>query len=228
MARQFNGTEYGITESAIDLSAHSKLTIGMWLWVDTFGNGNEQALNINNSTGRVNIRPNDGSTTAFGSFCGDDAGSVRSWKSFTRPSGAAWHSYVFCYDLSLSTNDFTAAYVDGVSQSLTNLIDNNPGGTFANAQIQVMADSGGSLALAGRLADLFIVGGSLWTSTDASNFNAGRRPNWGGMSAAPTQYWPIDDGSGTAMIGGVNITWSGGSSVADPTGLDPYKVWLFG
>jgi hypothetical protein len=65
-------------------------------------------------------------------------------------------------------------------------------------------------------------------STDRAAFIAGRRPNWGGMSVQPANYWPIDSGSGTAMIGGVNITWTGGSSVADPAGLDPYKVWLFG
>jgi hypothetical protein len=228
MARQFNGSEYGVTESSIDLSSYNKCTVGMRLWVDTFADDNDQAFNFNiGGTNRICVRPNDFSTSAFSCFISGGSGDD-SYRYFTRPSAAAWHNYVFLFDLTLTTNDFSTAYLDGVSQSLSNLIDTNPSGSFGSAVANIMSDSGGSLALAGRLADLFIVGGSLWTSTDASNFNAGRRPNWGGMSAAPTQYWPIDDGSGTAMIGGVNITWTGGSSVADPTGLDPYKVWLFG
>jgi hypothetical protein len=69
---------------------------------------------------------------------------------------------------------------------------------------------------------------SVPSSGDRSSLAAGRRANWGGLSVSPANYWTISGGSGTATIGGVNITWTGGSSASDPPSLDPLinVMWL--
>lgn len=160
-ASVFNGTsDYGQT-AAIDLSGITTMTVSFWLYWDAFADDNKMAIEssatASSNIGGIYILPNQGTTTRFQIRLNTNGG-VTSTVSFTRPSGAAWHHYVCCFDRNAGTQQVTAVYVDGVSQSLT--VDNTSAvttGGFGNHVWNFMSRNGGaSLEGAGRLDDIRI------------------------------------------------------------------------
>lgn len=158
-ASVFDGTDdYGQT-AAIDLSGITTMTVAMWLYWDAFDNANDLALESSATSatniGAIYFNPNS-ATTRF-QVRVRTSGAAHSSYSFTRPSAAAWHHYVACFDRGGTTQQVTAVYVDGVAQSLT-ADDTTLGDTggFGNYAWNFMSRNATSLFAAGRLDDVRI------------------------------------------------------------------------
>lgn len=150
-------TSYGAV--SIDLSNYSALTISLWLYWDAYANDDDLALeytpNFNTNNGAFFLNPNSsaaGGGNAEVAIRGS-AGGVCSC-TFSRPTALEWHQYVIVLDLAVGSNEVSAVYIDGRSQSLTYQNNGNPTGTFANSVLYWMSRSGSSLFSAGRLTDL--------------------------------------------------------------------------
>lgn len=159
---KFNGTT-SRGEVALDLSSTSILTINFWMYWDAFAADDDLAMEFTPSTNITNgsfyIDPNESGGTFV--FRTSDGSVHSSTAGFTRPTAAQWHNYSFSFDRSLTTNTAVAAYVDGVSQSLTRLQNDNMStyGAFANNTLYLMHRNGSGTRVlfgAGRLCNLLL------------------------------------------------------------------------
>lgn len=156
----FDGTDdYGQT-AAIDLSAISTMTIALWLYWGAFADDNDMLIESSADSsganpGAISILPNFATSSSFGVRV--NTGAAFNGIRFTRPSAAVWHHYVFCFDRNAGAQQVTAVYVDGVSQSLTQVTTNTTATSgFGNHVWNFMSRNAASLFGAGRLDDIRI------------------------------------------------------------------------
>jgi hypothetical protein len=198
MARSFNGTSDAI-QIAVDLSSYNKISVSFWLKWTTFANDDKLAMeysaNYGANTGTFIIDP-DSTAPVSGVFywAWHYAGGGVTVAHFTRPSAGVWHQYVFLIDGSAAPSgaQLPAAYVDGVSQSLTYDSVAGLAGTFGNFTLNVMSRNKTSLFGAGSMADMAIWGGVLLTAGEASALGSGMRP--GQIRPASLVCWTPFDG----------------------------------
>lgn len=192
-ARQFNGTNQALSAS-MDLSAVSKVTIVFWLYWDAFANDDDLAFeftpNFNTNTGSILIDPNESLTGKFQVAAKGNNMSLVTTAEFTRPSAATWHHYAFLIDFTLSTNEITACYVDGSSQSLTRTVNNDNTGPFANSTLYFMSRNAASLFGAGRMAEVAFYPGVLLDAGEITSLAKGASPRMVRTTAKP-YYWPL-------------------------------------
>lgn len=100
----------------------------------------------------------------------------RSAYSTTQPTTNkdGWHHYAAVYDMSKSSNEIDAVYVDGVSKSLTSQIENDNSGNFANSTLYFMSRAGSSNLNPGSLDDVRIYNRALTAAEIKSLHRMGR------------------------------------------------------
>lgn len=115
----FNGSS-SFARVGFDAGPYTKATISFWLWWDAFNNSDSQiAIEYTgnyNSNQAFLVEPND-TSGSFGFKI--HSGSSYCAALVTRPSAAAWHHYAMVMDLTLTSSQVTAVYIDGISQSIT-------------------------------------------------------------------------------------------------------------
>lgn len=154
MARSFNGTNQAIqSQSTVNLSGTSIVTLSFWLWWNAFANDDELAgetsANYNNSNGTILIDPNSSTSSAFDVNIHTAAGYTSGH--FPRPSAAAWHHYAVI----MNTSALAQVWVDGVSQTVT-ASSTAGNGNFGNFTLNLMSRNGTTLWAAGRLSEFAI------------------------------------------------------------------------
>lgn len=227
MARQTNGTDqYLNSASAIDLSATNKIAVQAWLWWDTFGNDDDLAieLGVGDESGSFLVDPNHSVSTQFATWVlGDTA---NNGQYFTRPSNAAWHHYIFNYDLSAggSGAEVASVYLDGSAVTFGGTAGTSDnGGNFSNRTLYLMSRAGTSLFGAGRIAEVAVwTGGNISGAEASSLYNGGNGAAANSVSTTATlaHYWKL---CGTAdpepaTTGGVNMTVNGATAATHPIG----------
>lgn len=195
---EYNGTSDAGQAAAIDLSLVSTLTVSLWLYWNSYSTNDDLALETGttfiNQQGIFYINPNSSS----------NGGAVRvlinlttsgislNGATFARPTAAAWHHYVICMDRNAGAQQVVAAYVDGVSKTLTptNSVTTSTGG-FGNWQWNFMArNNGASLQGAGKLDDVRINNRILSASEAAELFRESAKgyPRLLRRSSPPSWY----------------------------------------
>lgn len=171
---QFDGSnDWASTDTlAFNGSSIPTITLAFWLYWDSFANDDKLAIelstNSNNFTGTFVINPNESSTGAFVALVKGNNG--YSFGSIPRPSAAAWHCYVIVLDITATTNEFTNAWVDKVSQTITQDGSNvNNTGNFGDFSLFTLNRGGASNFAGGRLDELWIFSRAL-NATDAGEF----------------------------------------------------------
>jgi hypothetical protein len=225
MARELNGTsDYG--QVSIDLSGVARITVFYRYYMPTVGSTDglivEYGVYPAGSGGGFHVTP-DNAVAGWGAF-NFDGGSFNN-QDASRGAVTTWHAEQFEIDRAQSgAGEILNGYRNGSTLSFT------PGGTsdlsanFSSQTLYIGSRSGTSRFLPIRICDLAIWKGVTLNSSDHNNLNAGRRANWPGLSVQPDHYWPIPpDGSGAALIGGIDIAWTGGAAAADPPGLDSLR-----
>jgi len=158
---EYNGTSNAAQSSAINLSSISTLTVSLWLYWTSYANNDDLACEsgtagLSGEQGSFHINPNSGSSGgAVRVLVNTTSGLSLNGVTFPRPSAAVWHHYVVCVDRGAGAQQVLAAYVDGVSQTLTQT-NTNTGSTggFGNFVWNFMArNNGASLQGAGKLDD---------------------------------------------------------------------------
>jgi len=218
MARDFNGsTQYG--QSAINLSAHSKLTVSMWLWIDartaasfdmylelgTGGNVGEFAVYDDNSNNVLTLfhRGSTGNSIAL----------------YSRLATGQWNHLVFTSDYTLSTDEVNL-YVNGTLQtpsSRPSNTNNTSGSTYANATLNFMARNAASLHADGRQAEVGIWGGAVLNANEALALYRGARVR-DVRPASLSHHWPMWGNSSPEpfmVSGGTNLTLTSSPSKAN-------------
>lgn len=161
---RFDGSNDYVS-ATVDLSPYNQLTLSFVLWVDTFGTGSQLALEYTTdgiSNAGIHVNPNH-VTGVFEVASGTGFGSVAR---FAQPSGAAWHHYTIVIDRTVE-NGIRAVYVDGKAVSLTYPFSGASAGNFANSTFYFMSRAGTSAFLAGRLSDVRINAGVLFSASAA-------------------------------------------------------------
>lgn len=226
-ARQTNGTtQYLNSASALTL-ATTKITVAFWLYWDAFANDSDMAMSYPHSTsftaGFV-IQPNQSSGVYEISEL-NNAPNAFNVGRITRPSAATWHHYVFCMDRTTgAVQSLTCAYIDGSSVAVTDgTVSSLASSNLGSHTLTLMAeDAAGTPANfgAGRIAEVAIYSGYLFTGTDATNlYNSGN-----GALATSVQggslayYWQLCGTASpeTATTGSINMTVTGATAVAHP------------
>lgn len=227
MARLFDGTNDSLQSvSTIDLSGVSKISVVFWLWWDAFANDDDFAMetsaNSGGASGSFWINPNGSIPLAFDIHLNGNG--TRMNASFTRPSAAAWHQYVFLFDLSKSSNEIDSVYVDGVSQSLTYASQPNPTGNFGNHTLNVMSRNNTAIFGAGRMAELAIYPGELLNASEALALARGARPHRIRPGSNP-HYWPLNglqSPEPSWRSGGSALTVNGGATATNHPPVRPF------
>jgi hypothetical protein len=221
MARQFNGSSQGMSV-AQNMSALNILSISFWLWWDTYGTGNNLAMEFTadgtSTDGGFTIDPNAGGSV-WTEWFRQNPGSTHQTDLTARPSAAAWHHHCIIFNQSAAIGapgtGGTVHYVDGsvVGSTETGAVD---GGNFANSTLYLMCRTGSTLWGAGRMADL-----ALWTTVlsggNITSLAGGARANT--ITPAPAVYWRIGGTTSPEpdFYGGIGLTLIGSpTSVADP------------
>jgi hypothetical protein len=189
-ARQFNGTSHSLSAANVDLSGVNKLSLAFWLWWDSYANNDKLAFefspDINSNPGFI-VDPNSSTGGVFEVYT-----RVTAYSSafFTRPSAGAWHHYVIVIDMSKSSQEVDAVYVDGASQSLTLGSNGNNTGNWTNDTLYFMSRNNSSLFGAGKLAEVALYPGIKLTADDVTALFKGASP----QMVRPTDkhyYWPL-------------------------------------
>ena len=197
MARSFNGTSQAMQSAAtIDLSAANQITIAFWMYWTAFANNDQLALetsaNYNSNTGALLIDPNGSAANQFEvAVRVNSGGGFSNYRYFTRPTAGAWHQYVITFDRTAGLAQVVAVYVDGISQSLTTLIngDGSSGGGYGNLQWNFMSRNAASLWGNGRIAEFAIWSGVNLTNAEAASLAKGANPSQI-RPASLARYWP--------------------------------------
>ena len=172
LARSFNGTS-DYLQSASALSIGSPGTISIWFRMNwtAFANDDKLAFetssNFNGNTGAIFVDPDESGSSNFQFGAQTVGGDVNAHYtcSFPRPSAGAWHSYLLM--LSTAVAPVCAAYVDGVSQTVTPSAGSDyVAATFTGQVLNVMSRNGTSLFGAGSISDI-----AIWTTDESSNIS---------------------------------------------------------
>lgn len=209
-ARTFNGTSDNLQSAAtVDLTSTKIVSVAFWLWWDSFADDDDLVMEFGPSqavAGHFYMDPNSSATIFQVHVSADSADSLQC--SFTRPSAAAWHHYLFVFDMTGPGVSTCAIYVDGSTASPTT--NNNTGllGTgFDNATLNVMSRNATTLFGAGRISDIAIWKSAL-SAGNATSLAACANPAT--IGGGPDFYWPIKQVSPeTPNAGGVNLTVNG-------------------
>ncbi len=225
MARTFNGSS-DKGSVALNLSSFSVVSISCWLWWDAFANDNKMLFEYGSTTlgaGTISILPDNASPVGFALNFGLSTTGGQFWQdTFTRPSAAAWHHYLFVMNRATPSN---AAWVDGVSQTLTaGTHFAGSYGNFGNLTLNIMCRNGTTLFGKGRLAEMAIWGGVALGTSYAKSLAAGSSPSE--VDPTPTWYVPTLGNSPEPDYSGnrKSVTITGTTVVAHP-GVRP---WLMG
>jgi hypothetical protein len=181
MARLFDGVDdYIVSSSSLDLSGTNKITIVFWAKWTSFSTNDdiiaEFSTNFSTNVGSFFIDPNssgfDG--TKFRVVLNGNVG--LSDVGFARPSAGVWHHYAIRFDMSKSTNEVDAIYVDNTLQTLTTSTNSNNTGNFGNYVLYLMSRGGTTLFGDGTLAE-FAIYDALLTTAEISALSKGVTPN---------------------------------------------------
>jgi hypothetical protein len=190
MARLFNGSS-DCAAASIDLSAVNKLTLGFWLYWDSYANDDafafEHTADFGSNAGGFVVCPNFSSGTFAVALNGNGG---QCFATFSRPSAATWHQYVALLDMSKASNEVDSVYVDGSSQSLSYTQNNNNSGNFANSTLNFMSRNGASHFGAGRLAEIGLWPGVLLDAGEIVSLAHAVVPLLIRPTAHP-YYWPL-------------------------------------
>ena len=210
MARDFNGsTQYG--QSAINLSAHSKLTVSMWLWIDARSAGSfDMYMELGDGgigAGRFAIF-DDNTTSIFNIFHRGSTG--ESSGTFPQLATGQWHHLMFTSDFTLSTNEVDL-YLNGALQTPSSRpanINNASGSTYANTTLNFMSRNAASLHGDGKQAEVGIWGGVVLNANEAMALYRGARAR-DVRPGSLTHHWPMWGNSSPEpfmVSGGTNLT----------------------
>ncbi len=186
-AASFDGVDdYGTI--AVDLSPFSELTVEFWLRWDEFASDDALAMeySTNYATGQgFLVDPN--SPAGGGNFeiaHRGQGGSNIVADYFARPTAGDWHYYA----LRFKQGAQNTAFVDGVGQSMTSILEAGDG-VFANAILYLMSRAGSALFGAGDLARLAIYPRRLSPERIAAHFAAAsaEEPEPPPVPALPTE-----------------------------------------
>jgi hypothetical protein len=180
-AWSFSGAGYATASK--DYSALTVLTFELMLNWTSYGTANKVAVYYGANFAIAHgfaVMP-DYSTGAFLTGLGGD---FRSWQdTFTRPSAAAWHHYVFVYDRNTPANK---AYVDGSPMSLT--VDSHTAysyGNFGNEAVTLFADGGGGSLGTGKVQHVAAYSGELSSARVSAHATAAGVTGGGGTAVDP-------------------------------------------
>ncbi len=204
-----------LSASTVDLSAYTK---GTWAaWVKTDNNAVIDGKYIINfgypSNGSFAMVADD--ATGLSEVLVKDA-SGTSLYTFPQPTSNVWHHWVVNVDWSLAgANKIPNVWVDGASQTLTNVTATAGAGPFGNLATRLQSVDGASYPQQGSLAEVAFWGGINFSLADAQAlYNAGA-----GVVATSVQnaslkeYWqlcgiaqpePATTGGITLTLGSVN------------------------
>jgi hypothetical protein len=222
MARLFDGISNSLqSASTINLTAYAKIALAFWLYWDVYSTNADIALELGTTDADTDngflIIPNASGGEVFIAHYGNAGASQGN---IPQPSAAAWHHLVVNMDRSLAINEVDTVYVDGVSQVLNRVSNNNNTDTFPNTTLNVMSRANSSLFGAGRMAELAIWGGGLLSQADATALAAATKlPSDASLSiGAATHYWKIcgDNSPEPATLGGIALTVNGATQTAHP------------
>jgi hypothetical protein len=150
-----------------------------------------------------------------------DPGPAAITASFPRPSAAAWHNYVFVYDLTVTGSlapQLVGAYVDGTSQTITPRTGTSVTATLGNYTLYIMSRAGTSLFRSGSMERLAIWTQGL-TSGNATSLAGGAAPST--IAGGPVFYWALTGSAGTESNlgsgGTATVTLSSTGSGAGPS-----------
>lgn len=195
-AGTFNGTTQALnTTSNITMSGVNKVTLSMWINIPAYNNSDdilaEWSTNFNSINGLL-VDPNSSSTTQWDLSMHSFSPAGYNSGHFTRPATGV-HYCVFTFDRTTGTAIGVAAWIDGVSQTMTQ--DNATdlaSGVFSDLPLYLAARGASSLAQQLTYMDEVrlskVLRAADWTTTEYNN------------QSAPTTFAPI----GTEVnIGGV-------------------------
>jgi len=156
--------------AALNLSAYSTVSVAFWLWWDSYGTGDDLALehtaNANNANA-FQIDPDDPNSVFVIGQTGTSGGYRQG--QITRPSAAAWHHYRFVLR---RDGNLPKCTVDGVVQTVGNRFSQGTvSGTFTNSTLYVMSRAGASLFGDGRMVGLAVFPGEV-SDSDAARLAA--------------------------------------------------------
>ncbi len=176
-AGPFNGTTQALNTPAIDLTASTVITMSMWASFASFGTGDklmsESSTNFNSNNGTILVDPDSSASSQFDVTVHTALG--YNGAHFTRPSTGE-HYFVFTWDLALSVFNgrVPTAYVDGVSQAMTQDGTSDVHTTFfGNFAFYFMSRSASSLFHAATYADEIRLSKTVrsddWITTEYNN-----------------------------------------------------------
>jgi hypothetical protein len=185
----------------VTFSSVSHFSISVWANFPSFDDTDELMLessaNAGVNTGAFYFNPDSSSYPGTFASLFQDPGSASITATFPRPSAAAWHNYVFVYDLTVTGSlapQFVAAYVDGVSQTITPRTGTAVSATLFNYTLYIMSRAGTSLFRSGSMERLAIWTSGL-TSGNATSLAGGAAPST--VAGGPVFYWALTGTAGT-------------------------------
>jgi hypothetical protein len=166
----------GGASTAINLSAYSAISIACSFFWPSYANNDallaEYTTNYFSAGPAGFIIDPNSSDTNFDVGVSGTAGSASTY-SFPRPSAGVWHRLMMTADLQ-SVPNFKAAYIDGIKQVLTPVVEYGSTGLFfGNSTLYLLSRANASLFATGDLQDFTIYKGVL---TDAEAANDARKP----------------------------------------------------
>lgn len=155
----FNGTSSTLQSASSVSVGNNQCSLCAWIYQDTFNASGGKAwfegnANYNNTPfPTCSVFPNEASSRIQTGIC-SATGSYRV-QSFSQPSAAAWHHYVFYFDNSSATGNIRL-WIDAVEQTSQATLNNNKTGTsnFSSAINYLMARGAASVFDAGRLSGI--------------------------------------------------------------------------
>lgn len=169
-AVDFDRTNDETASAPLDLSSYAEVSISCWLWIDTYNNSDNMALELGNPNTQkgLSFNPNFNGGTFSGIM--SEGGSGFRGYGFTRPSTGAWHHYVCRMSRSAGTVTFV---VDGVVASVTLQDSLTMTGNFINSTLYFMSRNGSTLYCDGKLTQVAVFAGLLSDSDSALLYRAG-------------------------------------------------------
>lgn len=230
MGRQFSGTSQYLQSSAtIDLSSFSKLNIMIWYWWDAYGTDDDLLLEFGTgvSDGGFTFDWNDsgvGPSGNVGLYTYNAGQTDMNAADFPRPSAAGWHQLVVYIDRaqgSPSINAFRNIFSDSVDVAFNTPTDNTLDPlNFGNLTLTVFARSDGSLAGAGRAAEVALWGGITMVQADVNAlWNGGAGIDASTVQSGSLVYYNQICGSSSPeppKVGAANLTVTGATSTGHP------------
>jgi hypothetical protein len=140
-----------------------------------------------------------------------------------RPSDNAWHHWAILVDLTKSSNEVDAVYIDGstAAGSYSNN-NNNSSLSSSNLTLYLMSRTGSSLFVGGSMAEFAIWGGLLLPAAEIGNLALGVSPRLV-QPASLIKHHPLFGGSTAEpdLISGTNMTCTGAVYDDHPRTIQP-------